>query len=168
MTKKSKQVKCPVCGTMNDKENTKKIDTRYYCVECGEKREKERNRNKDGWDELFEYICDLYNIDVLTGMMFKQIQNFRENYNYTNTGMYLTLKYYYEILENEVKENTGLGIIPYYYDRAKQYYIDILTVKKHLKDFEIDEQVNTVKIKNIDIKELKKQRQISLDSIDWE
>jgi len=83
-------------------------------------------------------------------------------------SIYAIKKYYYEILENEVKENTGLGIIPYYYDRAKQYYIDILTVKKHLKDFEIDEQVNTVKIKNIDIKELKKQRQISLDSIDWE
>lgn len=164
----ARQVKCPMCEAMNNKENTKKIDNRYYCLECAEKREQEKARNKDDWEELFEYICDLYGIDTLTGMMFKQIKDFRNDYEYTNKGMHLTLKYYYEVLENEVKENTGLGIIPYYYDRARQHYIDILTVKKHLKDFEIDEQVNTVKIKNIDIKELKKQRQISLDSIDWE
>lgn len=164
----ARKVKCPTCKTLNDKENTEKLDNRYYCLECAEKRKVEKNRNIDDWDELFEYICDLYDIDVLTGMMFKQIKDFRTDYNYTNKGMYLTLKYYYEILDNEVKDNTGLGIIPYYYDRAKQHYIDILEVKKHLKNFEIDEQTNIVKIKNIDIKEIKKRKQLPLDNIDWD
>ena len=164
----ARQVKCPMCKTMNDKENTEKINNRYYCLKCAEKREKEKNRNIDDWPELFNYICELYNIDVPNGMMFQQIKDFRENYNYTNKGMYLTLKYFYKVLGNDVKEDTGLGIIPYYYDRAKQHYIDILIVKKHLENFEINEQVNTVKVKNINIKELKKQKYISLDNVDWD
>ena len=41
-------------------------------------------------------------------------------------------------------------------------------MKKHLKDFEMDEQTNIVKIKNIDIKELKKRKQLPLDNIDWD
>lgn len=163
----ARQVKCPICGIMNDKENTREIDKRYYCLECADKREKEKAKNKDDWDELFEYICELYNIDTLTGMMFKQIKDFREAYDYTNKGIYLTLKYYYEISENEVKEDTGLGIVPYYYERAKLHYIDVLEVKKHLKDFEVNEQMNVVKIKNIDVKEFKKRKQLSLDNVDW-
>lgn len=82
--------------------------------------------------------------------------------------MYLTLRYFYEVLENDVKEDAGLGIIPYFYERAKNHYIDILEVKKHLKNFEVDEQTNTVKIKNINIKEFKKKKQLSFDNIDWD
>lgn len=163
----AKQVKCPSCKKYNDKENTKSLDGRYYCVECAEAREIEKARNKDGWEELFEYICDLYNIDTLTGLMFKQIKDFRENYNYTNKGMYLALKYYYETLGNEVKDNTGLGIIVYCYEQAKQHFIETRDVRMHIKDFEIEEKLNVVKIKRIDIKDFEYKKQLPLDNIDW-
>ncbi len=164
----ARKVKCPLCNKLNDKENTTTISNRYYCVECAEKKEKEMARNKDGWDELFNYICELYNINTLTGLMFKQIKEFRENYNYTNTGMFLTLKYYYETLENEVKDNTGLGIIVYYYEQAKQHYIESKKVRKHMEDFEIDEQIRTVKIKQIDIENIAYRKQLSLDEVIWD
>jgi hypothetical protein len=164
----AKKVKCPTCEKLNDKENTEVIDNRYYCIECAEKRVEEKARNKDNWDELFDYICELYNIKTLTGLMFKQIKDFRDVYSYTNKGIYLTLKYYYETLDNEVKENTGLGIVVYYYEQAKQHFIESKEVKKHLEDFEIDEHVNTVKIKKINIEDYDYKKQLPFDSTTWD
>jgi hypothetical protein len=156
-----------MCNTFNNKENTKEINKRYYCIKCADIREEEKAKHKDGWEELFEYICDLYKINTLTGMMFKQIKEFRDIYGYTNKGIFLTLKYYYEVLENEVKDDTGLGIVVYYYEKAKQHYIAIRDVKKHIQNFELDEQLKIVKIKNIDIKDFEKKKQLSFDNIDW-
>ena len=163
----ARQVKCPMCSNLNDKENTKKIDNKYYCIDCAKKREEEKAKHKNDWEELFEYICELYNIKTLTGMMFKQIKEFRDTYGYTNKGIFLTLKYYYEVLENEVKEDTGLGIVVYYYEKAKQHFIEIRDVKRHVEDFEVNEQIKIVKIKNINIKNYEYKRQLPLDSINW-
>lgn len=165
----ARRVKCPTCDKLNDKKDTVQLsDKRYYCIECAEQREIQKARNKNDWDELFEYICDIYNIDTLTGMMFKQIKEFREVYNYTNKGIYLTLKYYYETLENEVKEGVGLGIVVYYYEKAKNHFIEKMRVKKHLDNFEINEQVNTVKIKKINIDNPLYKKQLSFDNVNWE
>lgn len=160
----ARKVKCPKCNKLNDKERAKQISNRYYCITCAEEREKEIERNKDSWELLFDYICDLYNISTLTGMMFKQIKDFRDNYNYKNMGMYLTLKYYYEILENEVKEDTGLGIIPYYYERAKKHFLEVKDVENYLEDFEFSESPKIIKIKNKNsYKNDKRYKQLSFD-----
>jgi len=164
----SRKVKCPSCSTLNDKENTQKLDNRYYCIMCAEKRIKEKAKHTDGWDELYNYICKLYNIDKLTGLMFKQIKDFRDNYEYKNKGMYLTLKYYYEVLGNEVKEDTGLGIIVYYYEKALKHWVEVKAIEKHTDSFELNEQVKVVKIKDIRINELKNRKQLSFDNVNWE
>lgn len=165
-----RKVKCPTCNTMNNKEDTIKINNRYYCISCGEERQKEIEKNTDGWDQLFEYICELYNIEKPTGMMFKQIKDFRdEPYNYTNTGMYLSLKYYYETLGNEVKEDTGLGIIPYYYEKAKKQFIDIHNIKKYMNEFEESEEEKTIKIFPPKLKpKIENIHKLSFENIKWE
>ena len=167
----ARQVKCPACGTMNDKENTKAISNKYYCIECGDIREKKIEKNKDGWDELFDYVCELYNIKTLTGIMFKQVKDYRNINNYTNKGMLLTLKYYYETLENEVKEDTGLGIVTYFYEEAKKHYIEKLNVKKYMKEFELKEEVKTIVINSNNIVNSKNnynKNQLSFDTSTWE
>jgi hypothetical protein len=139
---------CPTCKKKNEKEDTMKIGNKYYCIECGEKREEELNNNKDGWDELFEYICELYKIKKPTGMMFKQIKEFRnEPYKYTNWGMLATLKYYHETLDNPVLEDAGIGIIPYYYDRTAKHYNKKYQVEEYMDNFESEEVTKTVSIK---------------------
>lgn len=163
----ARKVKCPSCKKMNDKENTKIISNRHYCIECAKKREEEIARNRDDWDELFEYICELYGMETLTGLMFKQIKEFKESYNYTNKGMYLTLKYYYETLGNEVKDNTGLGIIVFYYEQAKQHFVESVLVKKHTEAFEENEKLNIVKIKKMDVEDFVFKKQLSLDDTTW-
>ena len=47
-------------------------------------------------------------------------------YHYTYSGIYKTLQYWYEIKNNDIsKANGGIGIVPYVYDQAKQYFISI-------------------------------------------
>ncbi|MCD3194898.1 hypothetical protein G8S49_05575 [Clostridium botulinum C] len=166
----AKQVKCPICNKMNDKANTEQIGQRYYCKRCADKKREQTKRNTDGWDTLFEYICKLYNIQTLTVMMFKQIKDFRkEPYNFTNIGMYLTLKYYYETLNHEVKEDVGLGIIPYYYDRAEKQYMDIVRLEDYMNEFELTEQESVVTIdKNKMHKEIIKRKKLQYKNINWE
>lgn len=131
-----RQVKCPICGTLNDKENTIEISKRYYCKECGENYLAEREAKKNDWDRLFEYICKIYNIDKPTGMMFKQLKEFREEpYNYKDSGMFATLRYIYEIEEIPLKEGVGLGLIPYYYDKTRKYYEDLQRIENSLENY---------------------------------
>ena len=53
----------------------------------------------------------------------KQMKDFVENYHYTYSGMKKALVYFYEIKKNDIsKANGGIGIIPYVYRDAYNYY----------------------------------------------
>lgn len=160
-------VKCPICGKENNKEYTIKIGNRYYCAECSKiKEEKMENFNKEDWDQLFNYVCKLYHINKPTGAMFKQLKDFRaEPYNFKDKGMYLTLKYVYETLGIPILTGAGLGIIPYYYDKAKDFFIKKMDIKEELDKFEDDEQEKNIKISNPFKYMTIKQK--SLKDIDW-
>jgi hypothetical protein len=137
-----------------------------YCQTCLQLKEKESKKNANDWDLLFKLICELYKIKTPNGMMFQQMKTYRDDYNYTNIGMYYTLKYYYDVLENEVIEGTGLGIIPYFYDKAKYYYNKKYDLEDKFDNFENTEKIINVKTKIIK-KEIVKKEPLSLN-IDWE
>lgn len=165
----ARKVKCPSCSKMNEKEDTMKYNNRYYCKQCYEELKAEKDSNKEDWNLLFEYICKLYNIKKPTGLMFKQLGDYRkEPYNFTNGGMYATLVYYYDTLGNTVLEGTGLGIIPYYYDKAKKHYIEMQEVEDSLDNY--SEPIN----KKIEVDLTKRNKltkldtkSLSYDDIDW-
>jgi len=141
-----KKVKCPECEKLNIKSEAVNFRNRWYCTDCLEKRNNRANQSNDGWDELYYYIVDLYG-HTPTGMMFQQLGRFRKPpYNYTNTGMMLTLKYFYETLGNEVMEDTGLGIIPYVYEDAKKNFIQNKNVNTFNSEFEYRPKVKTIKV----------------------
>ena len=164
--------KCPICGKKDQPDKMVKIGDRYYHLgECENKKietDNQKGLDKEDWDKLFKYICELYNIDCPTGFMFKQLKTYREDYQYTNNGIYLTLKYYYETLENEVLEDTGLGIVPYYYEQAKKHNTDIWDIEDSLDDFNECEQTHIINIKppNKQYTPSKKQY-LNLKEIDW-
>ena len=50
----------------------------------------------------------------------------RTTYGYTYSGMLGTLMYWYEVRGGVLeKANGGVGIVPYKYDEAKEYYLKI-------------------------------------------
>lgn len=157
-----KGVKCPTCGAINQKENTVKLGNRYYCSECAEAR---NNQALSDWDVLFQYICWLYQIPTLTGQMFKQLKDFRDNWQYTDLGMYHTLRYYHEILGKPVKEDAGIGIIPYYYDRAKAHMIQRYEISEKLQGFEHKEEEHYVAVTQPE--KWKKKQPLDFSTVDW-
>ena len=164
MTKKAvkRPVKCPTCGALNQKEDTVKLGNRYYCPYCAEAR---GNGELSDWDILFQYICWLYQIPTLTGQMFKQIKDFRDNWGYTDLGMYHTLRYYHEILDKPVKEDAGIGIIPYYYDRARAHMTQKYEIGEKLQNFQHQEEV--VYVTTIQAEKWKKKQPLDFSTVDW-
>lgn len=154
--KKQKQLKCFACKELFDRDTLTVKSGKKYCETCFKIKEEESIAYKDDWDLLFEYICKLYDIKVPTGMMFQQLKTYRNEYEYTNIGMYYTLQYYYSILDNKVLEDTGLGIIPYYYDKAKKHYNKVYTLQDIAEEFKSEEQSIQIKTqimnKQLDIK----------------
>ena len=58
-----KKVKCPVCGKMNDKENTVIKNKRYYCPACLEQQQKNNatEEEKVSYEELMQNIKEVGN-----------------------------------------------------------------------------------------------------------
>lgn len=168
-----KQVKCPICGQMNDKENTVFVKPRYYCVSCydiykntkqtkenikkqlKEKTEEQENKGSNSakdYQDLVDYICALFQISVPTPIMFKQIKTFKNTYNYTYRGMRSTLYYFFEIKDNDVSNSLGVGIIPYAYEDALDFYTKRKNVADSVKKINIEDMRNNKRFINKKIK----------------
>ena len=76
--------------------------------------------------ELEEYILSLFKIDFIGARIRKQINQYIEEYHYTYSGIRKALYYFYEIKGNSIeKANGGIGIIPYIYNEAYDYFFAI-------------------------------------------
>lgn len=143
MAKKAKEYSCPYCkNTVYANEAIKK-GTRYYHSECIENKrieEEEKSTAASHYKELIAYICELYATDAPTGMILKQIKDYQEQYNYKTKGMELALRYFYETLDNKVREGDGIGIIPYVYEDAKYHYLKQQKIAESINN-RIDEEI---------------------------
>lgn len=151
----SRKVKCPKCGKSNDKEIAVKYNNRYYCKECIE--------DVEEYKELIEAICQIYELEAPTMQIVKQIKDYKDKYNFTNSGILFTLKYYYQILENKVLEDSGIGIVPYYYDKARDYYNKKFELEEYAKTFEKNEKIIYRKPEQKQQKYIKKDLDIYID-----
>lgn len=139
------KVKCAECEKMIEKEEGEKYKNRYYCLDkCIDIKKERESKNTDGWDDLFQYMKKLYG-EVDTKMITLVAKYRKEPYNYTNKGMELTLYYYHELLENAT-DKEAVGIIPYYYDRAKEEYIINMDIHEHNSSIEFMPHIKKLKI----------------------
>jgi len=78
-----------------------------------------------------EYIKKLLNISALTPKINKQILTYKNDYNYSYSCIHKSLTYFYEIKGNDVsKANGGIGIVPYVYKQALDYYYALWEAKQ--------------------------------------
>jgi len=148
---------CPKCHKFIEKnENVKTYKNKKYHVSCYKQIVQEiyqtKNTQQDDKQELYKYICELFNIKELTPMIKAQIEKYYTENEFTYNGMYYTLKYFFEILENDTSNCEGIGIVPYMYEEAKEFYL--LKNKLGEKEFKID---NCVIPKTVKVKEQKEQ-----------
>jgi hypothetical protein len=158
---RSGESKCGLCG---NKFLTVDMTTRSgkkYCTDCIEIKDKE---NED-WSILFEYIKEIYKLNEVPILIITQLNKYRKDevHPLTSIGMYYTLKYYYEILDNEIQDDKGVGIIPYYYDQASRYYSKVFDLEEKAEYFEFTDKKQIIKTKRYDTYN-KKRKQISLEA----
>lgn len=56
----------------------------------------------------------------------KQIQSYHDDKNFTYSGILKSLTYFFQVKGNSIeKANGGIGIVPYVYEDARNYYTAI-------------------------------------------
>ena len=126
-------VTCVYCKEKFDRDKvptTQVSQRRYAHQECAEKHEQELSQEEKDLKKLEEYIKKLFNEDFINAKIQKQIKDFKKQYNYTYSGILKTLIWWFEIKGNSIeKANGGLGIVPYVYADACQYYYSLYLAK---------------------------------------
>ena len=128
-----KLVKCKYCQQVFDRNAEPAVDVggrRYAHKACYEQYQAQIPLQEKEYQALELYIKKLFNLDTLSAKIRKQIKDYREDYNYTYSGMLKTLYWWYEIKGNTTElANEGIGIVPFVYDDACKYYYSIYLAK---------------------------------------
>ena len=101
---------------------------RYAHLDCFN-REKEKIKKEAGDKEhLEEYIMKMFGESYINPRIRKQIKTYIEEYNYSYSGILKSLTYFFEVKGNSIeKANGGIGIVPYVYQNAYNYYLALFT-----------------------------------------
>lgn len=119
-----------------DKEPFKQISERRYAhLTCAIAAENEKSQAEKDKEDLENYIMNLLGEEFISPKVRKQISNYIETYNFTYSGMKKALVYFYEVKGNDKsKANGGIGIIPYVYRDAYNYYYSIWLANQKNED----------------------------------
>lgn len=89
--------------------------------------------------------------DFITPRVRKQINTYIEQYQYTYSGIRKALVYFYEIKGNSTeKANGGIGIVPYVYKDAFNYYYSIWEANQKNQNKDVQEFVSKEKVIKIE------------------
>lgn len=141
----SHYVKCPKCGETFDRDIIQAVrinGRRYGHAKCYpdnnnfvplvEKKISEEQKIKN-------YAKSILKEQYVAARVNKQIKDFLAE-GYTASGILKTLIYWYEIKHNDIsKAMGGIGIVPYVYKQALDYYYNLYLAEMANADKDIDE-----------------------------
>lgn len=121
---KSRRYAHPECAKQaeNDEDTPLQIHTPSEKVKTKEDLDKEK---------FEEYVKNLLNEPYINARVRKQMNDYIKEYQYTYSGMLKALVYFYEIKgNNKNKANGGIGIIPFIYKDAYNYYYNLWMIQQ--------------------------------------
>ena len=151
-------MKCQYCEDKVDKELAYVYKKRNYHKECFDQWEQEKTDR----ESLYKYICELYRIDTPSPFMMKQIKTLFEENGFKYKGMELALRYFHDTLGNRPQEGTGVGIIAFVYEDAKQHYIKQRKIAESINEEALEEKEVVV---HIDTSAKREKKRISIESL---
>jgi hypothetical protein len=91
----------------------------------------------------------LFNYDYVPPRAKRQINQFIQEYNYTYSGMLKALVYFYEIKGGDRDAaHDGVGIIPFIYQDAYNYYYNLWLAKQKNENKELEKYIpQTIEIR---------------------
>ena len=121
--------KCIYCKIEFDRDKLPYVqvsERRYAHKECADKNFIPKAKDEQDYANLVDYIEKLFGVGYVSAKVAKQIRDYRLQYGYSYSGMLGTLIYWYEVKQAPLdKANGGIGIVPYIYEQAKEYYTKI-------------------------------------------
>lgn len=131
-------VKCVCCGQQFDRATEEYVEVssrRYAHKSCAKSLPTMPDKSVKDYDRLVAYAKKLLGEDYVQIKVAKQIKEFRETYGYTYSGMLGSLIYWFEVRQaTKDKANGGIGIIPYVYNQAKEYFTKLEVASNFNKD----------------------------------
>ena len=131
---------CVHCGKLIDYGSEIKLYDGYYHEECAKAVSVER----EAYQSLLKYISELFEIEYVLPNMQKQIQEYHNTNGFTYQGMKATLEYFYFVEGNEIPNSPTVGIIPYVYKEARNFYQDLAYKRKHINSMRVHTAENNV------------------------
>lgn len=110
-------VTCGLCSQKFNRaaEGSEFIKGKWYHRNCA--------RVKKDKINLDEYICKLFQLKAVGPVNNRMIKEFVEKRGYNYQGIYRALQYYYEIRKHPTdKAEERIGIVPFVYNDAEEYY----------------------------------------------
>lgn len=119
-----------------EKEKFIELSPRKYLHEkCKHLYDNQKSKEERDLTDLEEYIKKLFNEDSISEKHKRQINEFKKTYGYTYSGMLRSLKYFFEKKGNPIEKARGsIGIIPYIYTEAGEYYTALWNANQINKD----------------------------------
>ena len=138
-------VTCTYCKKQINKKTDEFVqitNSKYAHLICSEL---EAKREKTDAEKLDDYIMKLFNYDYVPPRAKKQINQFIQEYNYTYSGIHKALIYFYEIKGGD-RDNAhdGIGIVPFVYQDAYNYYYAIWLAQQRNSDKELTHYIPKV------------------------
>jgi len=112
--------------------------------------------------KYYNYLQSLVEDGDLTAKQFAVSEKYIERYNFNFEGMYNTLVYLNEILEKDLTGDV-VGIIPYYYNEANQFYEELTAIEVNNTNINLQTLYPT---KHVYIKPIKKRfKELDIEEI---
>lgn len=109
---------CKSCGKKLQREEKYTYKNKTYCKDCYNVLTKEYNEYKN----LVNSICEYFKIDKPTGLILKQIKDYKNTFKYEYKWMQYCLWYVTYIKNQNLEKKYGVAIIKYEYENAVDYY----------------------------------------------
>ena len=128
-------ITCRYCHKIfnrNKEPYIKLSESTYAHVECAEL---DNKREKTEAEKLDDYIMKLFDCEYVPPRAKQQIATFIKDYKFTYSGIRQTLVYYYEIRKNDIKlSRDGIGIVPFVYKEAFNYFYKLWLIEEQNKN----------------------------------
>lgn len=142
-------VTCVYCKQRFDRDKHPFVQVssrRYAHQECSLTEEQKKAKEEIDKEELDAYIMKLFNMDYVDARIKKQIKQYVDEYNFSYSGIRKTLIYFFEIKGNSLeKANGGIGIVPYVYQNAHNYYLALWQAQQKNENKIVEEYIPNIK-----------------------
>lgn len=164
-------VKCLICGQLLDKETESyvQLKRRYAHKNCYDNLPQIQKDNIMYKDKIHSKAKELFKEHYNYAVISKQIDlNLKKISHGTIKGIYLSMVYWFEVKKEPIEKSFyRLGIVPYIYDEAQNYF------KRQEKNKKINENKNIEEYLNIEKEQItihpqpiEKPRKIKLFNLD--